>query len=140
MGADYNQSTKPPVLQDPGQVTQAAPAQNVWYNAINGLQNVRVVQIMILVAGVGETLECEVISDGVTWGLTPIAAVAGTNYVIRLRASAVAADPILEAAVDQANRGHAFLMEGRANVTVRVRKTTLNGAGDLHCKVLYELY
>ena len=140
MGADYHQGTKPPRLQDPGQVTEAAPGQNIWFNALTNLQNARIIHVLIMVAGVGETLECEIIADGITWAIFPLAAAAGTNYFLKLRTSALAADVPLVAVVDNAGTSQGFLVEGRQDVSVRVRKTTLNGAGVLSCKVLYGLY
>ena len=140
MGADYQVSNKPPFLMAPAILDQAAPNQNQWYDIMTEEENIRIIHIIMQVGTANETLECEVIADGVTYTMAALAAVAGTNYVVRLRTRARLADDEFEGAVDNAAFSHAFLLEGRHAVTVRLRKTTALGAGTLYGKVLYNQY
>jgi len=116
-------------------LSQANPTQNNWYTVLAATANVRVIGITVRVATTGETLQCEIVVDGVTLGIVDLAAVADTDYwVVLYTASTGLFTYMIAVTDDRLNRP--FLIEGR-NVRVRVRKTTANGTGTLASCVSY---
>jgi len=114
-------------------MTQAAPVQNTWYTVLSATSNVVLNFIAFDVAVANETIEVEIIYDGVTQ-VVSFAATAATYYMIVLCPSWVAGkfatSTFSISGIVQLNMG---------SLAVRIRKTTAAGAGNLRCKVDYGL-
>lgn len=130
---------RPARRQSDALLAQANPTQNTWYyalgNATVGLRNVKIYAIAFHIATTGETLEIEVIVDGITVNGS-VAAAAGTTYEPTWAYSLISGDDFNIVTAGSHSVYRAFLVEGR-EITVRVRKTTNNGVGTLYCQVLY---
>lgn len=124
-------------LQSDARLDQAAPVQDQWYTVLT-TTNAHVLVISAVIATIDETLEIEVVSDGIT-RIATLAATAGTIYYFHLNSrpdQAINTALLLTAA---AITGALVLsMDFCArDLRVRIRKTTAAGAGNLQCKVIY---
>lgn len=134
MGADYKHTVQwreQPVAV----IDQAAPNINQWYPVLAPtVVYTRLFDIIAYVMAVGETLEVEVTINGLTW-ITPGVA-CGAGVVFRIIVSPSIASEITLQAWSQ---NVPYIDQYGHNVGVRVRKTTAAGAGNLRCKVVFEL-
>ena len=120
-------------------LVQAAPVQNDWYPVLAVVGSGLLIDIGLGVKTADETLQIEIIIDGVTLSEDPLAAVANGDYHAWYKCDASEDHyEIVFPAIDEYNR---YLnLPFRHSLTVRARKTTALGAGDLVCIVVHALY
>lgn len=120
--------------QTPKTLTQGAPVQNTWYEALPETALCRVYGFGICIEDADETLQVRVTIDGIASTPADITATHSTPYYIIRKLDAinrtvtydqVAATPPLT-----------FMCEGK-KVKIEVRKTTALGAGNLQAVVDY---
>lgn len=114
-------------------LNQAAPVQNTWYTVLAATEDVRVVACSIRVETANETLEVEMVIDGVTYIANQLA-VAATTYTMGISGNPVS--DTLNSSLTAVDIYRAFLIEGQ-NIRLRIRKTTALGAGNLKCKLVW---
>ena len=131
-------SVKRWVHQNDAILNQAAPVQNTWYNVLDYTDKyTRLIDINVGVATTGETLEVELMVDGIVYLSAPISANADKTYPL-IRRGHYLDNTMLANLGSAAAVYHAFLLEG-SNIRVRLRKITNAGAGNLQSKVIYAL-
>lgn len=113
-------------------LSQAAPVQNTWYEVLTYTgKYTHIYHVVVSVAVANETLECEIIVDGVTYAGS-LACTAGTFYQVYYGVGDTTAGTLsISGSYPQPSH-----IEG-SNIRVRVRKTTAAGAGTLTAKTIY---
>lgn len=109
--------------------------QNQWDDILVTTTYTWIDHIVFRVQTTGETLQIEVIIDGLTKAGT-VAVVADTNYTLCYAINSDELNMFCPYAVGPSINHARFMAR---NVTVRIRKTTAAGAGKLQCLVKYWL-
>lgn len=116
-------------------IDQAAPVQNTWYTLLGAYKNVRLIAVKVQVATTGETLQIQIIADGLTQ-VGEVAAVADTGYELLHSLDLVNPNTYFFS-----NAGiwyyRAFFDDFASLTSIKVRKTTANGAGNLYAQALW---
>lgn len=119
--------------QVPVVLDQAAPVSNQWYTALNYTGRYTLIHsIRLLVLVANETLEMEIVIDGITELTAAFVATAGTTYNIGWGTFIPPASSFIIIGAISTSIG----IVGH-NIRVRIRKTTAAGAGNLQCKVIH---
>jgi len=113
---------------------QANPVQNTWYTVLDVARPCVIYKAIMQVLVAGETLEARITIDGVVNGPSSVAAVAATQYTIRLHNNMVDEGLYLSAGADDMH-GRSFVM--CRSFRAEIRKTTNNGNGNLRGKVIW---
>jgi hypothetical protein len=131
LGCIFEPTSVTPGLQAAATLSQAAPAQNTYYNVLAATLNVTLYSVQVAVATTGETLQVAFVIDGQTFTGTQ-AAVAGTTYYAYLTPAgaigfSTTASPAFNGTVPLSGR----------SVQVKVEKTTNNGTGTITGTAIY---
>lgn len=123
-------------FQPPATLNQVAPVQNTWYDILPATANCRVYEIVTNIEDADETVQVQVLIDGVTIPANPLASTHSTTYLWYRNPNAVGVALYVRNTSTATSYTQAFLFEGRS-VQIQARKTTANGAGNLTGMVVY---
>lgn len=121
-----------PRNQTDATLDQATPVQNTYYTILDTTLNARIIAIYGKVATTDENIQLKVTFDGIV--IENTAAAGGIN--VYLEACLLQTGLFQWVAVDSISKFRAFHVEARS-IKIEIRKTTNNGAGNLHGLVKY---